>query len=359
MIPSSIPMVTDPLDIGSHLPSYLGAIERGDRREAVDIALGLLERGADAESIITDLVAAAQREVGRQWQQGRYSIAVEHRASGIAESALQAVSDTAMRAPGSVEEGSVGRAVIACSEGEWHVLPGRMATEVLRLRGIDVSFVGPSVPARDLAEMLGDDPPAIVAVTCSMSMSLTGAWSTICALREVGMTILCAGRGFGYQGKWGLRLGADLWAPDFASGADLLIGNLDLARPHPRPPAGRPEFIEETRILGRDHQALVEAAYGHALSTWPQLRESDATMGATRDDLSSTLRTLASAALADDDSITTDYVSWFEIALAARDLPLAYVPTAFTLLLDVLPADLTNVRSQAYSGLDACSAAAL
>jgi methanogenic corrinoid protein MtbC1 len=354
MTESSIPLITVTNDIGAHLSSYLDCVERGDRRAAIELAVGLVERGADAERVITDLLAAAQREVGQQWLEGRWSIAVEHRASAITESALQAVSETAMRAPGAIEEGSKGRVVIACGEGEWHVLPGRMASEVLRLRGADVSYIGPSVPARDLAEMLGDDPPTAVAITCSMSMSLTGAWATITALRSIGMTIICAGRGFGPAGAWGLAVGADRWAPDFTSGAELILDAVNATPAPPRPPAGRPDLMDETRILGRDHESLVEAANTRALASWPSLRDRDPALRATRDDLSATLRTIASANLVGDSTIITDYVDWFETALAARDIPPAFVPTAFASILHAVPDNLANTRSMATLGLAAC-----
>ncbi len=216
MNPSTVPEVIEPVDFDAHLALYLDAVHRGDRRGAIDVAMDLLERGIGPETIITDLLARSQVEIGRGWEEGKWSVALEHRASAITESALQAVTDTALRAPGAVVEGSSGRAVVACTEGEWHVLPGRMASEVLRLRGADVSFIGPSVPADELVAMLGDDAPAAVAITCSMPMSLTGTWRTINALRAVGMTIVCGGRGFGPHGAWGRALGADLWAPDFA-----------------------------------------------------------------------------------------------------------------------------------------------
>lgn len=352
----STPVVDDPLDIHRHLSAYLDAVERGDRRAAIDVAVGLVEGGADAERVITDLLAGAQREVGRRWEEGTWTVAIEHRASAITESALQAVTEAALRAPGALAEGSRGRAIVACSDGEWHVLPGRMASEILRLRGADVSYVGPSVPAGDLAAMLGDDPPSAVAITCSLSMSLSGAWHTISALRPLGMTIVCGGRGFGAEGRWGIALGADLWAPDFSSGADLLLAALEFPPPPPRGPVGTAELIEEIRVLERDHETLVEAAYARALDAWPHLREDDVGMRATREDLSSTLRTIRSATIVNDSVIVTDQVRWFESVLGARDLPLAFVPAAFTLLLDVLPPELPNAKAMAVAGLDACAA---
>jgi methanogenic corrinoid protein MtbC1 len=357
--PSSVSRIIGPVEMAADLTLYLDAVHRGDRREAIGVAIGLLERGMDPESIITNLLARAQSEIGRGWQEGRWSVALEHRASAITESAVQAVADTALRAPGAVVEGSAGRAVVACSEGEWHVLPGRMAAEVLRLRGADVSFVGPSVPAAELAEMIGDDPPSAVAVTCSMPASLSGAWRTITAMRTVGMTVIIGGRGFGPDGRWGLALGADAWAPSFSTGADLLLASLQGPPSPPREPLGEPATVEELRILDRDHEALVEAGTARALAAWPYLRQTDAAQRATRADLASTLRVVASADLFGDAAIVTEYVTWFESVLAARDLPLAFVSTAFSLLLDVLPARLARARGFAQAGRAACSAAPL
>lgn len=341
--------------LADELDAYLAAVLAGDRRSAINAALDTLEAGVPAETVITDLLARAQREIGVGWQEGRWSVAMEHRASSITESALQSVSDEAMRAPGALREGSRGHAVVACTEGEWHVLPGRMASEVLRLRGADVSFIGPSVPASELADMLGVDPPAAVAVTCSMPLSLTGSWRTISALRGLGMTVVCGGRGFGPEGRWGLAIGADLWAPDFVTGANMLLDALDADRPPPRPPVGGPEVTEELRIIARDREAFVESATAVALGAWPSLRESDAAVRATREDLDSTLKALSAAVVCSDGDIVTDFVAWFENVLANRSLPLAFCASAFDLLLGSLPEELPLTRQMARHGLDSCT----
>jgi methanogenic corrinoid protein MtbC1 len=333
----------------------MAAVYDGERREAIDIALALLQRGVTAERVVTDLLARAQAGIGLGWQEGHWSVAMEHRASSISESALQAVVHHAMSAPGAVREGSLGRVVIVCSEGEWHVLPGRMAAEVLRLRGADVSFFEPSVPADELSGLLGDEPACPVAVICSMPMSLVGAWRSISALRSIGMTIVCAGRGFGSDGRWGLALGADLWAPDFPVGADLLLSTVARPAPAPRGPAGAPERIDEVRILGRDHETLVEEATKTAFATWPTIRSSEAAMRATREDLAATLRTIASGTLVDDLGLVTDYATWFEGVLAAHGQPIAFVASAFELLLGVIPAELVGARDTATAGREACS----
>lgn len=344
------------LSIEPDFTRYLAALHRGERRQAIEVAVDLLQRGLPAEQVVTHLLSRAQAEVGQGWQEGRWSVAMEHRASSITESALQAVVNSAISAPGAVKEGVRGRVVVACSEGEWHMLPGQMATEILRLRGADVSFIGPSVPADELAGFLGDDPPPAAAVACSMPMSLVGAWTSISALRAIGMTVVCAGRGFGADGRWGLSLGADHWAPDFSAGADILLSAVDSTPPARRDPVGTPgRVVAEIRTLRRDHATLVEQAAQAAFVRWPTIRGSDAAVRATREDLSATLRIIAAATLVDDPELVREYVAWFEAVLTGHGLRLAFVPSAFDLFLDVLPAELICARGMAAAGLDACS----
>jgi methanogenic corrinoid protein MtbC1 len=350
---------SDRTDVENCLGLYLAAVHAGERRQAIDVAISLLQHGVSAERVVTDLLARAQAEIGQGWQEARWSIATEHRASAITESALLAVISSAMRAPGAVEEGTRGRVVIACSEGEWHMLPAQMATEVMRLRGADVSFIGPSVPADELAGFIGDDPPGAVAITCSMPMSLVGASRSISALRALGMTVVCGGRGFGPDGRWGLALGADHWAPDFSVGADIMLSAVDRPAPAPRGAAGPEEAVTEVRLLRRDHETLVEQATQAAFLRWPRIRHSDVAMRATRDDMAFTLQVIAAATLVDDRDLVTDYIRWFETVLTARKLPMAFVPSAFDLLLGILPFELPRAREMARSGRGACTESSL
>lgn len=343
--------------IAASLSGYLDAVHAGDRRAAVAVAMNLLELGVPPERIITELLAQSQREIGLGWQEGRWSVALEHRASAITEAVLQTLTDTALRAPGAIQEGSRGRVVVACTEGEWHVLPGRMASEVLRLRGADVSFIGPSVPAEELAGFLGEDPPAVVAVTCSMPLSLLGATRTIGALRALGMHVLCGGRGFGDGGEWAVAVGADTWAPTFSSGADLLLTLLAETRPPPRPPVGSPAVVAEVALLRRDQTAWVEAAVSLALARWPQLATTDRGVQATREDLASTLSAIGSATLTTDPDLVGQYATWFEAVMRAHDLPVWFVASAFELLLAVVPAEVPLLRQMAQVGLRACTSA--
>ena len=335
---------------------YVAALAEGNRRVATDIAVGLLDRGVAATAIISDLIAYGQVCVGQGWQDGEWTVAMEHRASAVADLVLQTVSDTAMQIPGAPAEGERGKALVLCTEGEWHVLPGRMAAETLRLHGFDAQLIGPSVPASDLPLFLDSDRVGPVALTCSMQLSLVGAWRTISTLRGLGATIVIGGRGFGPEGRWGLALGADQWAPDFASGADLIAAATQEPTPDPRDPISDPVTSTEIFESSRERERILERAGSESLDRWPVLTTDSARYQATINDLSATLKAIQCAVLVGDDDILSNYVEWFEAVLRARDLPVAFVASAFDLLGPVLPDSVPLMRAATSRALAMCSA---
>lgn len=332
---------------------YVDALGRGDRLQATDVALGLTGRGMPAGTVLTGLVGAGQVEVGLAWQDGRWTVAQEHRASAVAESVLHEVAREAA-ATGRAAAGR-GRVAVASAEGEWHVLPGRLVSEVLRLNGFDAQFLGPSVPAAELARFLGSGPAGVVAVTCSMPSSLVGAWRTIRALRGVGRTIVCGGRGFGPGGSWGLALGADLAADDIDTG--LALFDDALARPAGvcRPDVVRPAAAAEIALASRELHNVVAAATHLAVARWAHPAGDRAWVRDVRGMLALTVRAILAAALVGDDRIVVDHVRWSEALLAARGQPVGLAAEALSVLVTAMPADLPRCVASARAGLAASS----
>lgn len=334
---------------------FVDALGRGDRRRATEVAFDLLYRGVPADAVLTDLVGAGQVEVGLAWQHGRWDVAQEHRASAVAEAVIQAVAQHALAIPFRPAGGERGRVAVVCAEGEWHVIPGRLVTEVLRLRGFDVDFVGPSVPAAELAHFLGPESPGVVAVSCSMPSSLIGAWRTITELRAVGKVIVCGGRGFGSDGAWGVALGADMGAADLGSGVALLGEAISGPAGLPRPDAVRRDVAAEIALATRELPRVVGAATQLAVARGAHLIGGETGIGEARGMLSFTLRTVLAATLVGDERIVTDHVGWAESVLAGRSRPISLVADAFNLLVTALPADLARTSATAQVGLAACS----
>ena len=343
------------MDLREPRADYLDALGRGDRRRATEVAFDLLYRGIPADAVLTELVGVAQVEVGLAWQEGRWDVAQEHRASAVAEAVIQAVAQQAQPSGLRTARGERGRVAVACAEGEWHVLPGRLVSEVLRLQGFDVDFVGPSVPAAELAQFLGPESPGVVAVSCSMPSSLIGAWRTITALRAAGRIIVCGGRGFGPDGMWGVALGADMGAADMGTGVALLDDAILGPAGVPRPDAVKPDVAAEMVLATREFTRVVGAATQLAVVRGAHLVDGESSVPEARGMLAFTLRTVLAATLVGDGRIVTDHVTWAESVLAGRSRPISLVADAFTMLVTALPADLPRTTATALDGLAACS----
>ena len=333
---------------------YLDALGRGDRRRATEVAFDLLYRGIPADAVLTELVGVGQVEVGLAWQEGRWDVAQEHRASAVAEAVIQAVAQHALPIGLRTAGGERGRVAVACAEGEWHVVPGRLVSEVLRLRGFDVDFVGPSIPAAELAQFLGPESPGVVAVSCSMPSSLIGAWRTITALRAAGKVIVCGGRGFGPEGVWGVALGADTGAADLDTGVALLDDAIFGPAGVPRPDAVRRDVAAEIDLATREFTRVVGAATQLAVVRGAHLVGGETSVAEARGMLAFTLRTVLAATLVGDGRIVTDHVGWAESVLVGRSRPINLVADAFNLLVTALPADLPRTSATAQVGLAAC-----
>lgn len=334
---------------------YVHALGRGDRRRATEVAFDLLYRGVPAATVLTELVGAGQVEVGLAWQEGRWDVAREHRASAVAEVVIQAVAQHALPAALGPAGGARGRVAVVCADGEWHVLPGRLVSEVLRLSGFDVDFVGPSVPAAELARFLGPESPGVVAVSCSMPSSLVGAWRTITELRAAGKVIVCGGRGFGPDGVWGVALGADMGAADLGAGLALIDDAISGPAGVPRPDAVRREVAHEITLATREFSRVVGAATQLAVARGANLAGAGVGVGEARGMLGLTLRAVLAGTLVGDNRIVTDHAAWAESVLEGRSRPISLVADAFNLLVTALPADLPQTSATAQAGLAACS----
>nr|BFE84033.1 hypothetical protein GCM10020093_066340 [Planobispora longispora] len=195
---------------------YLKLAGLADEYGAIDLALDLLDRGVPAEDVLLDLVAPAQARVGELWAADEWSVAREHAATAVSDRVVAAVAAHARPRP------TRERIIVACADGEYHALPARLLTEVLRLRGWQVDFLGASVPDAHLITYLHQTDPEAVAISCTLPTRLPRAHATLTACRSVGVPVLAGGRGFGPGGHRARLLGADAWASSARLAADRL-----------------------------------------------------------------------------------------------------------------------------------------
>ena len=307
---------------------YLGLAATADVEAATDFAFDLIDRGVDFSAVVRDLLVPAQLEVGRRWETNEWNVAQEHAATAVTDAVLATVA-SAITPVRSGDE----HLVVACAEGEYHTMPVRMATELLKAAGWKVTFVGPSSPAHHLGEFIAQVKPTAAAIACSVPIFLAGARRSIDAAHVAGVPAYAAGRAFGSDAHRAKRLGADGW---FASHTELIEWERDDPPPMPR----------EHVALEAARAGIVEDAFEELAERIPAVREYTAEQVARScEDLDYTLQFLSSALLVDDESVFDDYVDWAANVLEARGVPRPVLAMSLTCLDEVLPAGTETARS--------------
>ncbi|AEM80990.1 cobalamin B12-binding domain-containing protein [Streptomyces violaceusniger] len=306
-----------------------------DEDGALELATGLVTSGVNAEDVLLGLVAPAQVRVGERWESGEWTVAQEHAATHVSRLTVDAIASTARTVRTPAEAGPPRHVLVACSDGEWHVLPSHILTEVLRLRGFHVRSLGGSVSPHELLSDVHQNGPDVVALSCTLSWNLPLAHRQIETCRCAGVPVMTGGPGFGPDGTWAYALGADLYAADARGAAEALL--------HPWPPVTCGESsvqagaVEAYAVLVRQRPELL-AHVTHALrDVLPGLRNrSGMEHEEAADFLGRLLDSLAAAVFVDDERVFTGHLAFAATYLSARSVD----PRCLLTLTDALTARL-------------------
>ncbi|GAA1999076.1 cobalamin B12-binding domain-containing protein [Catenulispora subtropica] len=290
-------------------------LAQADEAAATTLVLDLLDRGVSAEDLLLDLIAPAQAAVGARWAANEWNVAQEHAATYVSDRAVSALA-VATRA---VRDGR-GSVVLACPDGEWHSLPARVVSEVLRLRGFRVHFLGSSVPTAHLVSYLHQHDSDLMAMSCMLAARLPRAYRAVEACRLVGVPVLAGGSGFGPEGVWARSLGASMYAPTARAAADILL------RRWPPPLTGHPTLDhladgEYAELSGRRGAAL-DAMVRQVTSRISPLGElTEESHDLVVENLGFLMDNLSAAVFVDDARVFTAFLDFTVDMMTARGIP--------------------------------------
>ena len=211
------------LSLDSLCADYLTTQLGGDRRAALRLIDDGLAGGATVEDIRAQVIQAAQREIGRLWQEDRISVAQEHMATAISQLALAHLFQHVPLRP-RVER----KILIACVSGEQHEFPARLLADSLDAAGYDVRFLGADVPLDALLDAIEAERPDIVALSATMMFNLPSLREAVRAVRaRSAVPIAVGGHALADSTAADGGTGADLVARDgttFVHGLDVFLG---------------------------------------------------------------------------------------------------------------------------------------
>ncbi len=128
----------------------------GDYNGAWGVIEAALIAGAELDEIYLQVLTPAMVSIGERWAVGEFDISVEHRASGIAMRIIGRLG------PRFIRRGrSRGGVIVGAPAGEFHALPMAILSDLLRLRGWDVSDFGADVPSSSLIHAMASIPDVV------------------------------------------------------------------------------------------------------------------------------------------------------------------------------------------------------
>ena len=185
-----LPRVPDhlPPDGDIAAPEFLASLlADGDDDMAAWVMSQALADRSRAE-VYDEVVRPAMELVGARWQEGRWSISVEHLASVALNQALARVR------PREDPESRIGpTAVLAAPEMEQHVAGLLCLAQVLEDDGWHVENLGANVPADDLMRFISARDVDLVALSIGTADRLDALRRAVDALRDASASVSVAG----------------------------------------------------------------------------------------------------------------------------------------------------------------------
>jgi methanogenic corrinoid protein MtbC1 len=187
-----------------HLDRYLEDLLAGRHEACRRAVTAWLDEGVPLRTLYEGVFRDSLYEVGRRWERGEVSIAVEHTATAITEGLLMLVFPRA-----AAVERSGRRAVVSCAADEFHQVGGRIVADVLEARGWVVRFVGAGSSVEELIRAVRESRPDLLALSVALEGNLPGLLAQVRAVREAAPALPIVVGGQAAQ-RPGARILADL-----------------------------------------------------------------------------------------------------------------------------------------------------
>lgn len=195
---------------GSLARDYLTLLLGGDRHGAICRVVDAVATGTSIEAVYLEVFQPCLREIGRLWQLGRISVAQEHMVTAATQLAMAQLYPQLFATP------RTGRSVVVANpDGELHEVGGRMLADIFELRGWTSRYVGANTPVGDLAELVRETRPDVVALSATLGAQVPAVTAAVTAVRGAsGARVLVGGRPFLQVPELWEATGADGTAPD-------------------------------------------------------------------------------------------------------------------------------------------------
>ncbi len=193
------------------------AVIKGDRNASAQLTQKALDEGASAKDVLEKGLIAGMAVVGKRFKANEVYVP-EVLIAARAMKAGMAILEPHLKASG-VQP--VGKIVLGTVKGDLHDIGKNLVGMMLQGAGFEVIDIGVDVPADKFVEAIKKSGAKIVAMSALLTTTMPQMPEVLKAIRNSGVNVKTMVGGAPVTQSYANEIGADGYAPDAASAADL------------------------------------------------------------------------------------------------------------------------------------------
>lgn len=195
------------------------AVVQGNSERAKAAAAKAIEAKVPPLDAIANGLAKGVREVGDKFGEGEVFL-VELIASGKAMKAGMSVLLPVIKASHSKVK-TMGKVIMGTVEGDIHSIGKDIVATMLEANGFEVVNLGEDIPAKVFVEKAKELDADIIGLSALLTSSMLKQKETVAAVRAAGLRTKVMIGGAPTTDEWATQIGADGWAGDATTAANL------------------------------------------------------------------------------------------------------------------------------------------
>jgi corrinoid protein of di/trimethylamine methyltransferase len=198
-----------------------GAIVKGDRQEAENLARKAIERRMDLLEVVEKGFVPGIQEVGELWERGEYFLPELITSAGCMKAAMSVLQPELKKAH--IDAPTKGKVVIGTVEGDIHDIGKNLVASMLQAHGFDVYDLGADVKLERFIEKAAETKADFVCLSALLTTTMLGQRRFMEMLKARNLTgefrVLVGGAPVNQ--KWAADIGADGYAENALAAVKL------------------------------------------------------------------------------------------------------------------------------------------
>ena len=196
-----------------NLSRYITHAIEGETEQVTELVDSYINAGKSVKDILLKMFMPALVNIGELWNKGLLNIAEEHLAVTVTMSQIERITQSLI-----LTVQIIGTAVICTPVGEKHFIGPKVVSELMRLSGWNVHFLGTEMPTTDLVQFLSEKGIDLLVLSITLPENLPGVLEIIDAVKALDKSVITmiGGSGVASLDKNSLE-GVDIISSDVAN----------------------------------------------------------------------------------------------------------------------------------------------